>query len=175
MANENVNKVVYNGNTLIDLTSDTATADDVIAGKTFHLKSGAPATGNAGVVRYDQQQTLTTAQKSQARTNIGAGTSSFSGAYNDLTGKPSIPAQPTFVASFTLTSGGWNNKQYSLEATYPFASYDVDVSLSPSATETQVDAYASAKLTGSPNSNVITALGDTPTINLPVFLKVWAK
>ncbi|OZG57007.1 hypothetical protein BTIS_1669 [Bifidobacterium tissieri] len=30
-----------------------------------------------------------------ARTAIGAGTSSFSGAYGDLTGKPSIPTMPT--------------------------------------------------------------------------------
>ena len=38
-------------------------------------------------------QTLTDAQKTQARTNIGAGTSSFSGAYDDLTGKPTIPSK----------------------------------------------------------------------------------
>lgn len=38
-------------------------------------------------------QTLTDAQKAQARTNIGAGTSSFSGAYDDLTGKPIIPSK----------------------------------------------------------------------------------
>lgn len=37
-------------------------------------------------------QSFSSAQKSQARTNIGAGTSNFSGAYNDLTGKPTIPA-----------------------------------------------------------------------------------
>lgn len=38
-------------------------------------------------------QTLTDTQKAQARTNIGAGTSSFSGAYDDLTGKPTIPSK----------------------------------------------------------------------------------
>ena len=38
-------------------------------------------------------QTLTNAQKAQARTNIGAGTSSFSGAYDDLIGKPTIPSK----------------------------------------------------------------------------------
>ena len=32
-----------------------------------------------------------------ARTAIGAGTSSFSGAYGDLTGKPAIPAAPTWA------------------------------------------------------------------------------
>ena len=40
-----INKVEANGETLIDLTNDTATANDVIEGKTLHLASGAPATG----------------------------------------------------------------------------------------------------------------------------------
>ena len=38
-------------------------------------------------------QTLTDAQKQQARTNIGAGTSSFDGDYNRLTNKPTIPTK----------------------------------------------------------------------------------
>lgn len=40
-----INKVEANGETLIDLTSDTATANDVIEGKTLHLASGVVATG----------------------------------------------------------------------------------------------------------------------------------
>lgn len=47
MPNPCKNKVVYNGTTLIDLTADTVTAADVAQGKTFHLPSGAPATGTA--------------------------------------------------------------------------------------------------------------------------------
>lgn len=42
---KNYSKVVYDGDTLIDLTGDTATASDVASGKTFHLASGAQATG----------------------------------------------------------------------------------------------------------------------------------
>lgn len=45
----NVNEVVFNGNTLISLKNDTATAADVAQGKTFHLASGASATGTASV------------------------------------------------------------------------------------------------------------------------------
>lgn len=47
MPNQYVNKVIYAGDTLIDLTSDTAIAADVAYGKTFHLKSGAVATGTS--------------------------------------------------------------------------------------------------------------------------------
>lgn len=43
--NQYVNKVVKNNTTLIDLTNDTATAADVLPGKTLHLASGATATG----------------------------------------------------------------------------------------------------------------------------------
>ena len=43
--NKNVNKVVYGGQTLIDLTADTVTAGDLIAGVTAHDKSGATITG----------------------------------------------------------------------------------------------------------------------------------
>ena len=35
-----INKVIYGGNTLIDLTGDTVTAADVQRGVTFHLPSG---------------------------------------------------------------------------------------------------------------------------------------
>lgn len=45
MANEHVNKVIYGGDTLIDLTGDTIAASDVINAKTFHDKSGATLTG----------------------------------------------------------------------------------------------------------------------------------
>ena len=50
-------------------------------------------------------QTLTNAQKTQARSNIGAGTSNFSGSYNDLTNKPNIPAAS--VIDTTLTKSGY--------------------------------------------------------------------
>lgn len=43
--NANVNKVIYGGKTLIDLTSDTVTADKVLEGITYHDKSGASGTG----------------------------------------------------------------------------------------------------------------------------------
>lgn len=47
MANPYVNKVVVNGTTKLDLTGDTVTADKVLAGYTFHDKSGAPVTGTS--------------------------------------------------------------------------------------------------------------------------------
>ncbi len=51
-------------------------------------------------------QSLTDAQKTQARTNIGAGTSNFSGSYNDLTDKPTIPDPYTLPVASSDTLGG---------------------------------------------------------------------
>ncbi len=62
MANEHVNKVVYGGETLIDLTGDTAVATDVLSGKKFHLKSGAQATGSC---TYDADTSDATAGASE--------------------------------------------------------------------------------------------------------------
>ena len=46
--------------------------------------------GNFKAVSTVANQDLTSTEKSNARTNIGAGTSSFSGSYNDLTNKPTL-------------------------------------------------------------------------------------
>lgn len=45
MANEARNKIIYDGNVLIDLTGDTAEVADVASGKTFHLADGTIGTG----------------------------------------------------------------------------------------------------------------------------------
>ena len=50
-------------------------------------------------VRYTISQSLTDTQKEQARKNIGAGTSSFSGNYKDLADKPDIPPEVSIVQS----------------------------------------------------------------------------
>lgn len=62
MANEYINKVIYGGNTLIDLTADTVTAADVQSGKTFHLKDGSTTTGTNTWDAYTQDANATAAE-----------------------------------------------------------------------------------------------------------------
>ena len=58
-------------------------------------------------VRFDAAQTLTGPQQTQARSNIGAGTSNFSGAYGDLSGKPTLgTAAAAATADFATAAQG---------------------------------------------------------------------
>lgn len=62
MANEYVNKVIYGGNTLIDLTADTVTADKILSGYTAHGASGAPLTGSCTYDADTSDATATVAE-----------------------------------------------------------------------------------------------------------------
>lgn len=85
-------------------------------------------------------QTLTEEQKTQARANIGAGTSNFSGSYNDLTHKPNIPA--AFVIDTTLTKSG---QAADAKATGDAIKKKLDATALPTAVN---DALAQAKASG---------------------------
>lgn len=62
MPNQYVNKVVYAGETLVDLTSDTAVASDVQSGKYFHLATGERVQGSC---TYDADTSDATAAASE--------------------------------------------------------------------------------------------------------------
>lgn len=52
MANQYKNKVVYYGETLIDLSSDTVTENTLLSGATAHKADGSPIAGNVTVITY---------------------------------------------------------------------------------------------------------------------------
>jgi len=62
--------------------------------------------GNFKAVSTVASQGLTTTEQSNARANIGAGTSSFSGSYNDLTNKPTIDTYSAGSGITFSTVGG---------------------------------------------------------------------
>ena len=72
-----VNKVEVNGETKLDLTQDTVTPETLLPGAIAHSADGNAISGAAPVVRYDAAQTLTEAQKAQARGNIDAAPGGF--------------------------------------------------------------------------------------------------
>ncbi len=63
-----INKVIYGGETLIDLTSDTVTADKMLTGYTAHDKSGATVTGTCDYDSNTQDATATAAELLETKT-----------------------------------------------------------------------------------------------------------
>lgn len=62
MPNTYKNKVIYGGQTLIDLTQDDVTRADVLSGKKFHLPSGEPTTGTCTYDADTSDATATAAE-----------------------------------------------------------------------------------------------------------------
>lgn len=187
-----VNKIIYNGETLVDLTSDTVTADDLATGVTATGADGKPLVGLLPKVTIDtelslfstnpvQNKTITAALSNLdidiatndeidnalnvagsgdlpttggivpiamggtgatttagARTNLGVSATTdfanvaFSGAYDDLTGKPAIPSRTSELANNSgyITSSALNGYVKSVNGTYPDSSGDVTISVS---------------------------------------------
>ena len=63
-----INKVVYSGSTVMDITDTTATESTVVKGKTFYKANGARATGTA-----DYQPKITTQTVSLSGSWSGSG------------------------------------------------------------------------------------------------------
>jgi hypothetical protein len=68
--------------------------------------------GNFKAVSTVANQGLSSTEKANARANIGAGTSSFSGSYNDLTNKPTIPTVGN--GTVTIKQAGTNKGTFTM-------------------------------------------------------------
>lgn len=73
MADKKVNKVVYGGTVLIDLTGDTVTADKVLTGYTAHDKSGATITGTCDYDVNSEDATVAVAEILNGKTAYARG------------------------------------------------------------------------------------------------------
>ena len=69
----------------------------------------------------------------------------------------------------------WVNGSYSFENVYPSSQYDIAIEVAPTATAEQFEAFGAAMICGSAHSNVATALGDVPTVDIPVIIKAVRK
>ena len=113
---EYVNKIIYNGTTLIDLTSDTVTADKILSGYTTHDKSGALITGSN---TYDSDTSSDTAAVAEI---LATKTAHARG--SQLTG--TMPNNGSVTGSITTVAG---------EYTVPQGYHDGSGKVSISATE----------------------------------------
>ena len=67
-----VNKIIYNGATLLDLTSDTVTADDLAAGVTATGADGKPVVGLLPKVTIDTELSMSSTNPVQNKTITAA-------------------------------------------------------------------------------------------------------
>ena len=76
-------------------------------------------------------------------------------------------------SQYTILSAGWNanTKVYSFEADFPNSICDIEIELDSTATESQVEAWSGAKPTAVFGANKIKALGDVPSVDIPVIVK----
>ena len=139
MANQYKNKIIYGGETLIDLTQDDVIASDVAAGKKFHLPSGAPATGTN---TYDADTSDATAVASEI---LNSKTAYKNGA--KLTG--TMPNRGAVTGTITTLAG---------EYTIPQGYHDGSGKVS-------IDATEQAKLIATNIREGITVLGVTGTMS----------
>lgn len=71
-----------------------------------------------------------------------------------------------------ISAAAWSNGVYSFESDFPNATYDIEIELDSTATESQVEAWSSAKPTAVFGTNTMKALGDVPTVDIPIIVKV---
>lgn len=89
-----------------------------------------------------------------------------------LEDKANTPA----VSTMTLLATNWNNGTYSFEGDYPVANYDIEISIDgDNCTTEQLEEWGSAQIVGSATTNSCKAMGNVPTINIPIILKVVSK
>lgn len=113
MPNQYVNKVVYGGETLIDLTADTITASDLASGVTAHDKSGAPITGTNTFDADTSDATATAAEILATKTAYVNG--------NEITG--SMPNRGAVTGTISTKA-----QQYTIQQGYHDGSGKVSIS-----------------------------------------------
>ena len=98
--NTTVNKVIYGGETLIDLTADTVSPDKVLDGITFHDKSGASGTGTCTYDSDTSDATVAVAEVLKDKTFYARGTKATGTMPNNgaVTGNITTKAQKLTIA-----------------------------------------------------------------------------
>lgn len=135
--------------------------------------------GDRGKAAYDHSQKTSGNPHKITKADVGLGnvdntsdadkpiSEAVRTALNDKSNKPSY-------VKATMTAAGWNKqaKTYSFESSYPHAQYDIEIAYANNCSAEQLDAWNGAMLAGDIESNVVTALGDVPAVDIPIIVEV---
>ena len=134
-----ISKVVYGGNTLIDLTADSVTADKLLKGTTAHGANGEPVTGTCTFDADTQDATATAAEILSGKTAYNKGTK--------------------------VTGSMKNNGAVSGKISTKDGSYTVPQGYHDGSGKVQIDSTEQAKLTPANIREGVTILGVTGTMS----------
>lgn len=137
--NQYVNKVIYGGDTLIDLTPDQVTRNDVLEGVTFHLPSGESTTG---LCTYDADTLGATAVASEI-----------------------LSGETAFVNGVEVTGTMPNRGAVSGTISTVNQSYTIQQGFHDGGGSVQIDATEQAKIIASNILQGVTILGVTGTVS----------
>lgn len=146
-----VNKIIYNGETLVDLTSDTVTADDLAAGVTATGADGKPVIGLLPKVTIDTELSTTSTNPVQNKTITAA----LSNLDIDIATNDEIDIALNLAGSGDLPTGGGGIVPIALGGTGATTTAGARTNLGVSATTD----FAKVAFSGSYND-----LTGTPTI-----------
>lgn len=160
--NPYVNKVQLGNDVLMDLTGDDVQASDVLSGKSFHLASGAPATGTLVPVLGIEVNGETKTPDSNGIVDIGNTGGSGS----------------STILSLTVAAGSWTSATpptQTITATGVTATNNIAVGIAPDITAEQYEELAAAKIVctaQAADSITLTCYGDKPTANIPISVMI---
>lgn len=143
-----VNKVVYGGETLVDLTGDTVTPETMVAGTTAHNAAGVAVTGVLSMIPEDGSVTT----KKIANANVTKEKIAAGATYTDLT--------------VTLAAASWSNNSITVTANGVTATNVVVVSPNPA----NHDEYCESgvKCTAQATNKLTFTCNEKPTVDLVV-------
>ena len=75
----------------------------------------------------------------------------------------------------TIQASNWSSGVYSFESSFPNEDFDIEIELDSTATSEQLEAWSNAKPTAVFGTNTMKALGDVPTVDIPVIVKAVMK
>lgn len=89
--------------------------------------------------------------------------------------KTAATIKPPVSVLSTMLASGWVENVYSFETEYPNSKNDITIEVASTATAEQFEAFGGAMICGSADRNIATAIGDVPTVDIPIIIKVVAK
>lgn len=179
-----IDEDVYSFNKLENLVNNAINNINVDYEETKALYDSINAKYNEALnVQTESNAKLETAtrQAKESKTNYDSAATAYNNASKILEDSGDIletlrnKANKSSVVEATLFVSGWSDNKYSFESVYPVATHDIEIALNGTATAEQAEAFNSAQIVGSATSNIVTAFGDVPTVDIPIIIKVVAK